>query len=51
LLENGEFKKSLTAWNYETGVYWSDNGGTADSGALLLNAPQIETESKIIYEK
>ena len=51
LLRNGAFDSSLDEWNHETGVFWTDNGGISESGALLIKAPQIESESRIIYSK
>lgn len=51
LLKNGDFEDSLNGWNYQTGVYWSDNGGKEKSGALLINAVEIESDSRIIHSK
>lgn len=51
LLRNSAFDSSLDQWSYETGVFWSENGGTSESGALLINAPQIESKSRRIYSK
>lgn len=51
LLVNGEFESSLDGWNVETGILWSDGGGASASGALLMNAPQIESNSRFIYSK
>ena len=41
----------MQGWSFESGVYWSDNGGEAGNGALLLNPPEIVSESRIIYAK
>lgn len=51
LLQNGDFEMSLQGWSFEAGVYWSDNGGEDGNGALLINPPEIISESRVIYAK
>lgn len=56
LLKNGDFEQSLNDWTYEEGAFWSDNGGQAVDGqnasaGLLMNAPQIQSDSRRIYSK
>ena len=51
LLKNGNFEQSLDSWDYDTGIFWSSDGGSNVSGGLLLNPPEVISESRIIHEK
>lgn len=51
LLKNGNFERSLEGWGYDTGIFWSDNGGIDEGGALLINPPEVVKESRVINAK
>jgi len=48
LLHNRGFEQSLDGWDFDTGIFWSANGGSKGSG-LLLNSPEVISESKRIH--
>lgn len=51
LLQNGSFERALNPWIAEEFATWSSGIGVDSSGALVINAPEITSNSRIIYEK
>ncbi len=51
LLNNGQFERSLEGWAFEDNTFWSSNAGMEEGGALIINAPEIDSESRAIYSK
>lgn len=51
LLQNGSFDSALNPWIAEEFATWSSGIGVDSSGALVINAPEITSDSRIIYEK
>ncbi|GHA04962.1 hypothetical protein GCM10008090_13100 [Arenicella chitinivorans] len=51
MLLNGDFGRSLNSWKVEEHVTWSPTLGSDSSGALVINAPELSSDSRIIYAK
>lgn len=47
LLRNSDFEEPLDDWSYDTGIFWSNNGGIDRSGALLMNPPEASAHGMI----
>jgi len=51
LLKNGDFEQSLDSWDYDDGIFWSNDGGKESSGGLRLNTPEVTVKSKTVRVK